>query len=202
MAQYELVFSGKLVEGFELEQVKQNVANLFKASAAQVEQMFSGRDVVLRNRLDDATGKKYQAILQKNGALCSLRLMGQAVPASGTASSAASAPTPEEAPPPPSSASPQPPKSVSEPATKAVKPVQAPPGALPVAGEKVDEILHGLSWDLAPAGTDLADHGEDLPTVEPDTSHLSIAPPGEDLGQKKAPPPPPAPDTSHLKLEK
>ncbi len=200
MAQYELVFSGKLVDGFAPEQVKQNVANLFKASPAQVEQMFSGRDVVLRNRLDDATGKKYQAILQKNGALCSLRPMGQAAE-NPKAQPAPASPTPASAPtPPPAPARP----AATTPPGAAVKSggVQVPPGALPVAGEKVDEILNGVSWDVAPAGTDLAEHSDDLPTVEPDTSHLSIAPPGENLGQKKAPPPPPAPDTSHLKLEK
>jgi len=199
VAQYELIFSGKLVDGFAIEQVKQNVANLFKVSAAQVEQMFSGQDVVLRNRLDDATGKKYQAILQKNGALCSLRLMGQVASSAPEKTSPA---TTESASPVPSNIPAQPSKAALVSAPVAGKPVQGLPGALPIAGDKVDAILNGLSWNLSPAGTDLAEHGEDLPTVEPDISRLSIAPTGEDLGQKKKPPPPSAPDTSHLKLEK
>ena len=65
MVQYELVFKGQTVEGVNLEQAKQNVGKLFKASPEQVERMFSGKAVVLRNRLDEATAKKYRAILHK-----------------------------------------------------------------------------------------------------------------------------------------
>ncbi|WP_020405141.1 hypothetical protein [Hahella ganghwensis] len=198
MAQYELVFSGQIVDGFDLAQVKQNVANLFKANPAQVEQMFSGRSVVLRNRLDDATGKKYLAILRKNGAQCELRPMGQAAPS----------PTEDQKPVPQAPQSTAPQASTPQARTSAAKPmasgagkVQSPPGALPVAGEKVDDILQEVSWDVAPAGSKLADEAPELPTAEPDTSHLSVAPAGSDLGQKKASPPPPAPDTSHLKLK-
>ncbi|OZG74615.1 hypothetical protein BTA51_06375 [Hahella sp. CCB-MM4] len=194
MAQYELVFSGQLIDGFDLAQVKQNVANLFKASPAQVEQMFSGRSVVLRNRLDEATANKYLAILKKNGARCELRMMGQPAPAEASAA-AKPAPSPQ----PPSQAVPS--AEARPPAKEGGKGVQTPPGALPVAGEKVDTILQDVSWDVAPAGTQLAEEADDLPTVEPDTSHLSLAPAGSDMGQKKAPAPPPAPDTSHLKLD-
>ncbi|WP_431687646.1 hypothetical protein [Hahella sp. NBU794] len=193
MAQYELVFTGGLVDGFPLDQVKENVAKLFKASPAQVDQMFSGKAVVLRNRLDDVTAQKYKAVLHKNGAVCLIREMG---------APEASEPAPAPTAPPSAPAQPV----VREPAPQAAAPVKpvkssAPTGGLPVAGEKVDEILSDVDWDIAPVGTAMAEHHETPPLLEPDLSHLQLAPTGSDLGQKKKDPPPPAPDTSHLKLE-
>ncbi|ABC27228.1 conserved hypothetical protein [Hahella chejuensis KCTC 2396] len=192
MAQYELVFTGGLADGFSLDQVKENVAKLFKASPAQVDQMFSGKAVVLRNRLDDVTAQKYKAVLHKNGAVCLIREMGAPEvnePAPTAVSSAPVQPVVREPTP--------------QAATTAAKPVKssAPTGGLPVAGEKVDDILSEVDWDIAPVGSVMSEHHETLPLPEPDLSHLQLAPAGSDLGQKKKGPPPPAPDTSHIKLE-
>src|SRR5690606_4776163 len=67
---FEVVFQGKLVEGFAATDVKANVARLFKANLQQVEHMFSGKRVVIRNQLDQETALKYQVLLRKNGAVC------------------------------------------------------------------------------------------------------------------------------------
>ena len=53
---YELTFYGRLVDGVGLDVAKANVAALFKAAPAQVEKMFLGGRVVIRNKLDQATG--------------------------------------------------------------------------------------------------------------------------------------------------
>ena len=175
MTQFELVFKGEIVEDFAVDQVKENVAKLFKANHAQVVKMFSGNVVVLRNRLDDATAKKYQAILLKHGAVCNIRAMG------GTNSTSNSV-NPQE----------------SIPAT--IKRV-ATVGGLPVAGERVDEILANIEWDIAPTGSRLAEDQDSIPLPEHDLSHLSVAPAGSDMGQKEKEAPPPPPDTSHISLK-
>jgi hypothetical protein len=203
--QFELVFKGELVEGFSPDQARINVGKLFKASPAQVEQMFSGKSVVLRNKLDSDTAKKYRAILYKNGAVCTLREMG------GQHFQKASAAQPET-----KSTLPQA-KNAGESASQdsatadqsssmlpssepPVKRVQTGTG-LPIAGEKVDDILADINWDIAPPGARMEDEHDQIPLPELDLSHLSIAPPGSDMGEKKKDPPPPPPDTSHFRLK-
>ena len=43
---FEVVFQGKLVDGFSVTDVKANVARLFKATPQQIEHMFVGKRVV------------------------------------------------------------------------------------------------------------------------------------------------------------
>ncbi len=101
-ATYDLIFSGEIDDSVGEEKVRQNVAALFKASPAQVEKLFSGKTVVLKNGLDEATAKKYQAALKKAGAVCQLRQkqpenapapQPEAFPASGTSEPKASSRT-------------------------------------------------------------------------------------------------------------
>jgi hypothetical protein len=67
---FAVVFNGRIVEGAAVEQVKGNVAKLFKVEVAKVERLFSGARVVIKKGLDEATAKKYQMALAKAGALC------------------------------------------------------------------------------------------------------------------------------------
>jgi len=200
--EYELAFYGKIVEGIPLEKVQGNVAQLFKASNEQVARMFTGSRVVIRNKLDDETALKYVVAMQKRGALCQIEKMGQpgvAVNLSSEASAPA-APTPSTPAPKPVAATPTPPPAPAQAEPKKVQ--MANPNALPVAGEKVDEILSKTHFELdptgirledeheeifpehhalddvtlAPTGSDLTDHKEEIPAVVPDISHLSIKP--------------------------
>lgn len=181
MTQFELVFKGELAENFAVDQVKTNVGKLFKASPAQVEHMFSGKPVVLRNRLDSATAKKYLAILRKNGAVCSLREMANASsPGQGTTASHKTEVAAE--------------KKVT---TKKVTTTTG----LPVAGEQVDSILADVHWNIAPPGARLEVERTEIPLPEHDLSHLTIAPAGSDMGERKKSAAPPPPDTSHLTLK-
>lgn len=67
---FQVLMSGKLVDGMDPAQVKANVAALFKVDVAKVEKLFSGQPVVIKKGLDEATAKKYQAALQRAGAIC------------------------------------------------------------------------------------------------------------------------------------
>ena len=73
---YELAFYGELVAGSSLDETKQLVAQLFKTNVEQIERMFTGNRVVIRNKLDQSTALKYIEALKKRGAKCQIELMG------------------------------------------------------------------------------------------------------------------------------
>jgi hypothetical protein len=218
---YELTFYGRLVDGVGLDVAKANVTALFKASPAQVEKMFMGGRVVIRNKLDQATGNKYIAVMRKKGLVCEIELMGGTAP-----SSRAPSPVRETSPAQP----------VSE-LTEKGKFQLCPPVSsqaqkiedigFNLAGEKVNIILQqshlGLdpegvrlsehedvdapvfselnSITIAPTGSVLVDEKDEVPPIVPDTSDISIAPTGSDMGQIKKDEKIEVPDLSHLKLD-
>ncbi|WP_281648684.1 hypothetical protein [Parendozoicomonas sp. Alg238-R29] len=77
LEKYELVFSGETTPGAPLEKVRANAAKLFHAGPAQLEKLFSGSPVVLKNNLDKATAESYLTKLKSAGLVCSLRAMQQ-----------------------------------------------------------------------------------------------------------------------------
>lgn len=204
MSQYELVFYGELVAGYAPEQAKQHVAQLFKASADQVERMFTGKRVVIRNKLDAETAKKYIVAMEKRGCVCVVEVMGAPgepvnLEDQATAASAATAPQRvTEAPTTASSAAAPaaPPKQIvsTEPADRDN------PSGLPLAGAKASEILAGKDFKLAPVGERLSEEHEVATPLFEHLDEISLAPVGTDLSDKDDVPPPPTPDTSHLKL--
>ncbi|QSP95886.1 hypothetical protein LPB19_05640 [Marinobacter salinisoli] len=191
---FQLVFKGECVPGTDTQSARNNARALFKASVEQVDRMFSGQPVVIRNKLEEAQAEKYRAVLAKHGMVAYVHPMPGAAPA------------PEAATPRPTAAAPAQPARAAEPASAtggaaAGKVPQTEPGErLPVAGEKVDDILTGSGLSLDPAGVTLAESA----TVEaPAFQHLddwSLAPTGSDLGVKEDLPPPMVPDVSHLSL--
>lgn len=163
--------------------------------------MFSGRPVVIRNRLEQEQAEKYQTVLARHGMIAYVQPMAGEAPAgmpepsrgagSGTstqteaaapATAGAAADSPRAAPP-------------------AAGSVQVEPGdRLPVAGERVDEVLAGSGLSLDPVGTPLTERQE---VEAPMFQHLddwTLAPPGSDLGVPRDLPPPMVPDVSHLSL--
>jgi hypothetical protein len=201
--QYELVFYGELVPGVDAAQAKQNVAELFKASVEQVERMFSGQRVVIRNKLDAETAQKYVLAMQKRGAVCKLEPMG------GASAPVAEKPLPaQSAPvqPAPIAAKPTEQRAVTEqPAPSA--PVAnrrehlAKVGRLPVAGEKVEAILANLEVSIAPVGQRLSDERKVEAPLFEHLDELKLAPAGSNLQDQKEELPVSVPDVSHLKLE-
>lgn len=69
MAHYNLIFQGEIIAGASLDEVKNNVAKLFKADAAKTAALFSGKAIVIKRNLDKETTKKYLAVLKKAGAV-------------------------------------------------------------------------------------------------------------------------------------
>lgn len=209
---YELAFYGKLVEGHDLQQTKEQIALLFKTGIDQVERMFAGHRVVIRNKLDAETAKKYLSALLKRGAECQIERMGQpgvavdfesvvqnheqSEPVSETPASTAA----------PVEAAPQS-ERVNTPT--ASSPVQKQPGTvkpglsatgLPIVGERVDDILSATHFDLAPVGSRMEDEKPEVTLDLHALDDVTLAPPGSVLVEKKEKPPVAIPDTSHLTL--
>lgn len=208
---YDIFFRGEVLEGFALDTVKANVAQLFKASPEKLEQLFSGKVVPLRKDLDKATAAKFKQALDKAGAKIYIKLVADA------AATTAPAPAP--------SASPAP--AVPAPAAPAV--AAAPrPVAPAAANTAASQAPAGGAFVILPPGSDVL-RPEERPAVEavkvdisgirlasvfdqpevdttpppppPKTSHLSTAPVGADIleGVKKEAPPPP-PNVSHISI--
>ncbi|MCO6055618.1 hypothetical protein NG726_02875 [Pseudomonas sp. MOB-449] len=186
MGRYEIAFSGKLVPGAHLELVQANLARLFQADAQRIALLFSGRRIILKNNLDEASAEKYRATLERAGALVEVVSMEPEI------EEVELAPPPEP-----------------EPAFQsAPAPVPAPaaaPGRLKVVPR--DEYMAAFvgvdapDFGIAPVGADLQDAKPAVPPPRYDLSSMSLAPVGSDMGQVKVPPAGPPPDTSHLRLQ-
>lgn len=70
MSNYQLVFDGTISDGYQVEDVKKNLAALLKANATQIESLFSKQEVVLKKGMDYDSAMQYQKALQKAGTLC------------------------------------------------------------------------------------------------------------------------------------
>ncbi|WP_372995292.1 hypothetical protein [Marinobacter sp.] len=191
---FQLVFKGECVPGTDLETARNNARTLFKASLEQVDRMFSGQPVVIRNKLEEVQAEKYRAVLKKHGMVAYVQPMGEARPAAG----AAPQPTPSA----PASQPSQEPAAANPPAEKkrGGVPETEPGDRLPVAGEKVDAILSGSGLSLDPVGVTLAEQTEVEPPMFQHLDEWSLAPAGSDLGVERDLPPPVVPDVSHLSL--
>lgn len=69
MAHYNLIFQGEIITGASLDEVKNNVAKLFKADATKTAALFSGKPIVIKKNLDTESAKKYLTVLKKAGAI-------------------------------------------------------------------------------------------------------------------------------------
>ncbi|MCM0614291.1 hypothetical protein KFJ24_17515 [Marinobacter sediminum] len=192
---FQLVFKGECAPGTDLEAARNNARTLFKASIEQVDRMFSGQPVVIRNKLEEAQAEKYRAVLKKHGMLAYVQPMPGA--SAGAGASAPQQPSRKPASVP--VAEPQPEKAAAAP-SRGQEPRTEPGDRLQVAGEKVDDILSGSSLSLDPVGVTLVEHTDvDAPMFQ----HLddwTLAPAGSDLGVERDLPPPMVPDVSHLSL--
>lgn len=186
---FQLVFKGECVPGTDLETARNNARTLFKASLEQVDRMFSGQPVVIRNKLEEVQAEKYRAVLKKHGMVAYVQAMVDARPAA------------EAAPPSrPSAPANQPRPQPTPEAKRSGVPETEPGDRLPVAGEKVDTILSGSGLSLDPVGVTLAEKTEVEPPMFQHLDEWSLAPPGSDLGVERDLPPPMIPDVSHLSL--
>lgn len=189
---YQLVFKGECAPGTNMATARSNARTLFKASVEQVERMFSGSPVVIRNKLDEEQAEKYRAVLTKHGMIAYVQ------PMPGSQSQAKPAPAAR-----PASSAPEPAKTVSRPVSatpRAGAPDVAPGERLPVAGDKVDEILAGSALGLDPVGVTLVEPEVSEPPMFQHLEDWTLAPAGSDIGVERDLPPPIVPDVSHLSL--
>lgn len=174
---YEIAFQGELVAGAEAQQTRQNLMRLFQADEQRIAVLFSGRRMIIKNRLDAATAERYRATLAQAGALVEIAPMADTV-------------------------EPAPAPTAVQPADQASAPGGH--GTLSVAPR--DAVMAAFvdvqapDFGLAPVGADLQDRATPAPPLRVELSHLSLAPVGSDLGPASEALPVAVPDTDHLTL--
>jgi hypothetical protein len=191
---YEVVFYGEIVEGAELDQVKAKVAAMFKADAAKLAQLFSGKRVVIKKNIDQATAKKYQSALQNAGAQCEVKSLADAAVASPTEATTAPAAAPAATP------APAPAQTAAPVASRVPVDSNAPaaPKTDPLGISATD--ISDLGASILPPGSDMQDGTSSAAAPEVDLSGLDLAPPGSDLGELKKDESVEIPDISNLSI--
>lgn len=188
---FEVAFSGKIMEGANLDEVKARLGKMFNADDAKLAQLFSGKRVVIKKNIDQATADKYKTALNRAGAECELSSSG------GVAATPTAAASDEPAAAPPEPAASTTPAS-TEYETAYDGDVEPPPQIDPlgITGDQIED----LAASLAPVGSELQDDHQDPEAPEIDTAGLDVAPVGSDIGSTKKEADPPPPDTSGITL--
>jgi hypothetical protein len=181
MTLYEIVFSGQIVPGAQLDRVQANLGKLFQADAQRLALLFSGRRLVLKNNLDKAAAEKYRSTMERAGAL--VEVVDMELPMEEVEL----APAPDER-----GYLPVAPGPVVKPGRLQIKPRDVYMAAF------VDVDAPNLA--IAEVGANMQDPKPPVAALNLDLSQLSLAPAGSDMGQAKKAAGAPAPDTSHLKL--
>lgn len=70
MKQYNLVFEGTVSDGRRVEEVKSNLATLFKVDSKKVDQIFTAPSVVIKKNVNYDVAMQFQHALKKAGAVC------------------------------------------------------------------------------------------------------------------------------------
>ena len=68
--QYNVEFSGQIIPGWEIDEVKANLANMLKASEEKIYTLFSGDRFVIKKNVDHQTAIKINNIFKDAGADC------------------------------------------------------------------------------------------------------------------------------------
>jgi hypothetical protein len=91
---FQVVFRGELTGDLSEDEVRQKLATLFKMPEARVAGLFTGKPIVVKRDLDEATARKFEAAFRKAGAKCEIR----SAPASAPSTEPESAPAREQGP--------------------------------------------------------------------------------------------------------
>ena len=185
---YNIYFAGQLLEGQELDSVRDKLAKVFNADQQTLDKLFSGKAQLLKRDCDKATALKYKQAMERAGAQPVIK--------------ASEAPVAEKPSAPASTMS-----AAERIAALAAAPDDdsyrsAPAEPAEPAGEKQPETAtEAGGLNLAPAGTDVLRENERAEplTREVDTAGLELDAAAQRLSEEP-PPPPAAPDTSHLDM--
>ncbi len=170
MQTFEIVFQGQVRQGISIEQARTRLGQLFQAGDKQLDVLFSGRRVVIKQGLDAASAERYREAIERAGALCLVEPMGEPEPVAGGAAM------------------------VTRPASAAFGSDVRPRDAYMAAFADVE----APDLEIAPLGTDLQDEYADFVPLPLDLSALSLAPAGADLEQLRPERPTRTPSTEHL----
>lgn len=190
MPLFEIVFQGQVKAGVPAEQARARLGQLFQVGEQQLDILFSGRRVVIKQGLDAQAAEKYRQAIDRAGAVCLVEQMGAEAPIPPTPASSEPVPTPVASAPAPASRADAAP-------TKAAAGVRVVPR---------DEYMAAFSnvdapdFGIAPLGSDMQDEYTDHTPLPLDLSALSLAPAGSDLEQLKDEREPVRPSIDHLKL--
>ena len=182
---YEVAFSGKIADSADLDKVKANVAQMFKADETKLAHLFSGKRVVIKKDIDQQTALKYQAALTKAGAICEVVNLSENKQSSVEP---VESPQVDKAP-------------VETRVTSSVSSADIPAAPKTVPLDISADQINDLPASLAPVGSLMQDEKEDVPEMQVDLTGLDMAPPGSELGIHKEKAVPPPPDTSGLTLK-
>ena len=211
--EFDVYFSGEILEGYELGRVKQAVGELFRLSGPKLEALFAGVPVRVKKNLSVEKAGRFRKVFLESGALVQIVPAGQepsTEPATPPLARSAATPAREEtggglelAPMEPletESHSPQP--AIDTSALELASddgPIASPPPA------DRPPLPDTSNLSIAPLEDDTPeDKTQSKSTTRvPDVSHLEVAPPKtgslEDCAMEK--PARPIPDTSNLSLE-
>jgi len=70
---YKILFNGKVAKGRDLDEVKRNLKSLFKVGDSKIEQLFSGRVIVIKDSIDYEATMKYRMAFETAGAVCKVK---------------------------------------------------------------------------------------------------------------------------------
>lgn len=77
---YDVVFYGQLSGIYPIDQVKKNIAKLFKMGSEKVENLFSGKKVNIKKSVNFNTAQKFNKAFEQAGAVCVLERVGGTIP--------------------------------------------------------------------------------------------------------------------------
>ncbi len=177
--QYDIFFSGQLIDGSDETVARSKLAALFKLPRERVEHLFSGKPVAVKRGVNMDTAIKYRTAFRDAGALIEIKPITNAAAVGTAASIPAVAPSPTPTAAPPEASKQDQPASSSDlslsPANTGTLEGFA-PEVVPVEIGDISQI------SMAAVGSTI-DEREPPPPLEIDTSALSIEPVEKPLGK-------------------
>ncbi len=71
--QFDIFFSGQILDGHDLAEVKTQVGKIFKVEGKKLERLFSGKATCIKAGVDAATASKYRKVFRDAGALVDIK---------------------------------------------------------------------------------------------------------------------------------
>lgn len=180
MSGLQVIFSGELLPGQSLVEVRARIGQLFRVDGERLDQLFSGRCMVIKQGLDAEAAEKYRQAIERAGARCLIEPLESQleapVPAIPAAPEASAATTP---------------------ALSGERLQVIPRDEYMAAFAHVD----APALDVAPVGADMQDEYVEPVPLPLDLSAFSVAPVGADMGELPRPQADQVPSTDHLSLD-